>query len=106
MGLWQFERGGGVAGVLSHPKTGRLATAMAEARGVEANASAVHPALSRDDVLACVFARLLLWTDPRAMPSEMDAGWSCYLRNWRPGKPHFHAWGDNWRLAQEAVGGA
>jgi hypothetical protein len=51
-----------------------------------------------------VFARLLLWTDPRAMPREMDEGWACYLRNWRPGKPHFHAWGDNWRLAREAVG--
>lgn len=106
-GLWQFERGGGVAGVLSHSASARLAAALCEWRGVEASTTAVHAALERDDVLAAGFARLLLWTDPKPLPSveDADAGWAYYLRNWRPGKPHPSAWAGHWRLAREVVTG-
>jgi len=45
-------------------------------------------------VLAAGVARLLLWTDPKALPAigDADAGWSLYLRTWRPGKPHPKTW--------------
>jgi hypothetical protein len=106
-GLWQFERGGGVAGVLSHRSSARLAAALCEWRGVEASTTAVHPALERDDVLAAGFARLLLWTDAKPLPSldAEDVAWAYYLRNWRPGKPHPATWPGHWRMAREVVAG-
>lgn len=93
-GLWQFERGGGVRGVLEHPSSKALAAAVCEARGVEPIAGRVYDALEDDDVLAAAFARLLLWTDPKPLPAMGDtqAGWDCYIRTWRPGKPHRRTW--------------
>ena len=43
--------------------------------------------LEHDDVLAAGMARLLLWTDPRALPAlnRPDDAFEYYLRNWRPG---------------------
>lgn len=104
-GLWQFEQGGGVKGVLAHTRTAYIASAFCFERHVVARAADVHDALERDDVLACAFARLLLWTDLKPMPATEDDGWACYMRNWRPGKPHPERWPENWRLAQAAVKG-
>lgn len=86
-GLWQFERGGGVAGVLRHASSRDLAQRIALQRIGNAGADAVWQALEHDDVLAGVFARLLLWTDPAALPAvgREDAAWALYLRCWRPG---------------------
>jgi hypothetical protein len=66
---------------------------------------AVHPALEHNDDLACVFARMLLWTDLKAVPAVGDpnGGWSLYLRCWRPGMPHANTWAGHWRKALEAV---
>lgn len=106
MGLWQFERGGGVAGVLSHRASMLIAGRVCVARDVRAISTDVHLALERDDVLACAFARLLLWTDARPLPGvhAEDEAWAYYLRCWRPGKPHPERWPDNHRLARDAVG--
>jgi hypothetical protein len=107
MGLWQFERGGGVTGVLRHAASRTAALAACEALLVPATPEAVHPALEHNDDLACVFARLLLWTDPRAPPAvdDPDGGWEMYLRCWRPGKPHAGTWAGHWRKALEALAG-
>ncbi len=45
-------------------------------------------------MLACAFARLLLFTDPRPLPAlgNPQAAWDYYVRNWRPGKPHRDTW--------------
>ena len=93
-GLFQFERGGGVCGVLEHPATKALAASVCAARNVEPDAATVWAALETDDVLAAAFARLLLLADPKPLPALGDgaAGWSCYLRNWRPGKPKPDTW--------------
>jgi hypothetical protein len=106
-GLWQFEAGGGVRGVLMHRSSARAASGLCAWRGVAAEVPAVHAALERDDVLAAGFARLLLFTDREALPQlqAADAGWAYYLRTWRPGKPHPERWPENWRLAQQAVEG-
>ncbi len=103
-GLWQFERGGGVRGVLEHPSSKALAAAVCEARGVEPIASRVYDALEDDDVLAAAFARLLLWTDPKPLPAMGDtqAGWDCYIRTWRPGKPHRRTWDALYAQAADA----
>ncbi len=114
-GLWQFERGGGVAGVLGHRASIGLAGALCAWRGVLAGSTEVHAALEHDDVLAAGFARLLLWTDPKPLPADEEGAWALYLRTWRPGaytrgseaeRARLRAkWGEQWRLAREVVQG-
>jgi hypothetical protein len=57
----------------------------------------VYEAIEHQDVLACAFARLLLWTSPRALPTseQPDHGWREYLATWRPGKPRESEWAGN-----------
>lgn len=104
-GFWQFERGGGVKGVLQHPASKAKAAALCKARGVDAEPMAAWAALETDDVLAAGFARLLLLTDPRALPdvSNSVGAWDCYVRNWRPGRPHIETWTKCHQQAREAV---
>lgn len=106
-GLWQFERGGGVRGVLTHPASRDHAYRICGLRGVEPVAAAVHPALEFDDVLAAAFARLLMWTDAWRLPAVGNAqgGWDMYIRTWRPGKPHPQTWGGLYAQAVVEVGG-
>lgn len=86
-GAWQFEKGGGVAGVLKHPSVAVYAAQVCAARGVRPLADDVWSRLETDDALACAFARLLLRTDPFPLPAigDVDAAWKLYLRTWRPG---------------------
>lgn len=94
-GLWQFERGGGVIGVMTHRATKDLAEAVCKARGVPFDSSLIHARLEFDDILAAAFARLLLWADPKPLPdvdADHETAWQCYLRNWRPGKPRRETW--------------
>lgn len=93
-GFWQFERRGGVAGVLGHPRSKPYAIAACAIRGVAATSEAAYGAIVQDDLLACAFARLLLWTDPRSLPplNDVEGAWKAYERNWRPGRPHRTTW--------------
>lgn len=104
-GWWQFELGGGVRGVLTHPASRDHARSLCAARGVSPSASAVFAAIERDDILAAGFARLLLWTDPRPLPAigEVQSAWDYYIRNWRPGKPHPKSWAPLYAQAMEEV---
>lgn len=111
-GLAQFElgsqqRGGGVWGVVLHPASRDLLRGLCATRGVAFDARAIWGRLQRDDVLALGLARLLLWTDPRPLPAVGDqaAAWDCYVRNWRPGKPHPDRWPRNYARALAAVMG-
>mgnify|MGYP003578421460 FL=1 len=47
----------------------------------------MYDVVEHDDVLPAVFARLLLWTLPAALPDPFDVegGWTQYLWGWRPG---------------------
>lgn len=85
-GRWQFERGGGVRGVMTHTASRAVAQAEVAKRGIVWDDHAVWRALEHDDGLACVFARLLLWTDPQPVPDNEAAAWAAYAeRLWRPG---------------------
>ena len=86
-GLWQFERDGGVRGVLTHERTRELAANVCRLRGISATVDAVYNRLHEDDILAAAFARLLLWSSPRALPAvgQEQAAFDFYLREWRPG---------------------
>ena len=93
-GWWQFERGGGVRGVLSHAASRGYARELCLAQGVPAEVGPAFDAIEHDQVLAAGFARLLLWTDPKALPAlgDVDGAWDLYIRTWRPGKPHPETW--------------
>lgn len=104
-GLWQFERAGGVRGVLTHKASAGIAVDICDARRVIPSTRHVWPALQRDDILAAAFARLLLWTDPRPLPhvGDVDGAWDYYVRNWRPGKPHPEFWPERHAAAVAAI---
>jgi hypothetical protein len=108
-GFWQFEKGGGVRGVMGHPASRRVAQALVADAGLPWDADAIwrHFATPAGDELACAFARLLLLTDPAPLPKADDAlapaAWDYYLRNWRPGKPHRKTWDGFWSRAVRTV---
>lgn len=102
-GPWQFERKGGVRGVMTNSRTTELARALADAFGLPFTTTAVFEALEFNDTLSCGFARLLLWSDPYPLPATEHDAWAAYISLWRPGKPHPTVWPINWRLAGEAM---
>lgn len=106
-GLWQFERAGGVKGVMRHVATSSYAAHLCEVRKVNFIPAHVWKALEFDDVLAAGFARLLLWSDPAPLSSIKNPqdGWELYLRTWRPGKPHRATWDDFFNAARKHVYG-
>ncbi|QXF03592.1 MULTISPECIES: hypothetical protein [Xanthomonas] len=106
-GLFQFERGGGVKGVLTHSTSQRRARALCELHGIAPTVSAVYDELEHDDVLAAGFARLLLWTLPARLPAVGDeqGAWEQYIEAWRPGKPHRDRWAQAYPTAVRAVVG-
>lgn len=99
-GFWQFEAGG-VAGVWAHRRTQPLIGPICQTLAYDVTegqrVTVCHVAIEHHDVLAAVFARLLLWTDPRALPASTTAfdaaiGWTIYQAAWRPGRPRPDAW--------------
>lgn len=104
-GFWQFERGGGVAGVIQHPVSREHALKVCGARNVRPIPDQVYQRLETDDVLAAAFARLLLWTDPARLPQvgEFNEAWNLYFRTWRPGKPHRKTWDELYAKAMEEL---
>lgn len=105
-GFWQFERGGGVKGVLGHPSTVALIREVCLDRQVPFDAESVYQAIVQDDILAAAMARLLLFSDPKPLPDvkDRDGAWDCYVRNWRPGKPHRDTWESFHNAARAVVG--
>lgn len=102
-GFWQFERGGGVIGVMSHEATRERAFMLCQACHVHWDSDDIWRALEGHDVLATGFARLLLWTHPYPLPNAQTVAWEQYLNVWRPGKPHPIAWADHWVHAGDAI---
>lgn len=108
-GLWQFERMGGVYGVVTRNASAReIVTPAIRKLLYPHDVDIVYEAITHNDILACVLARALLWTVPHPLPDRMnsDVGWGQYLGAWRPGKPHKATWADNYRRAWEAVDAA
>lgn len=106
-GFWQFEKGGGVKGVMRHEKTTAHAHRACAELNVPWDETAIWLALETNDLLACVFARLLLFSDPRVLPDvdDADGAWELYAqRTWRPGKPHPESWQGFHDQARRALG--
>jgi hypothetical protein len=106
-GFWQFEKHGGVKGVLEHRTTAPIVLPICTQLCYRdlAVITTCYEAIVHNDVLACVFARLLLWTLPDMLPNEDEASeaWSQYLKAWRPGKPHRKTWNDCYATAWRIV---
>lgn len=105
-GFWQFEEGGGVQGVLTHPASRPHLQAALTALHYppDLTSGTLYPLLAHNDVLAALCARLLLWTDPHplpGLPAGPEPAWAAYVRNWRPGAPHRATWNpfhaEGWR---------
>lgn len=104
--FWQFEQGGGVKGVLTHPASKQLAADACAAWGIDPTPKSLWIAMGKPEYqdLAAVMARLLLWTDAHPMPVNAADGWDYYKRNWRPGKPHPDKFPACWASASAALG--
>jgi hypothetical protein len=104
--FWQFEQGGGIHGVLTNSATSLYAKSFCFIRAVAPVESDVYAAFLTDDMLACAFARLLLFSDPAPLPAlgDVETGWNYYQRNWRPGKPRPADWPSNYAAARAAFG--
>ncbi len=102
---WQFEKGGGVAGVLSHPATKGAINTVCTKLDIPCEATTVYEAMAWNDTLAACMARLLLYSDTAALPAlgEQETAWSYYLRNWRPGMPHPQTWPARYTTAMDLV---
>jgi hypothetical protein len=106
-GYWQFERGGGLAGVMSHKASATIMRDALDELGIGTAYEAAWAALPYSELLQVTAARCLLWTDPAPLPEVGDEqeAWHYYLRNWRPGKPHCDVWPTHYRAALQAVRG-
>lgn len=123
-GYWQFEKNGGVAGVLRHSRTAEIARDLCDAYQLASLPTAAWEFFAEEagEELACDFARLLLLTDPAPLPmplaSNCEIAFEMYLRNWRPGAWFNNAEGSakrvelrerfrlNWLRAVAVVGGS
>lgn len=101
--FWQFEKGGGCRGVLTHAGVAPMMRKVCADYNVEPNAPALWEAMRYNDVVAAAAARLLIYTLPSKLPTTQQQGWEQYLAAWRPGKPHLERWAANWALAGRAA---
>ena len=105
-GYGQFEQGGGIRGVLTHPATMPHIRAVLTSLDYDpmSDPADCYIAIEHNDILAAAFCRLNLWWLPGPLPKRGDAqgGWDTYIAAWRPGKPHrdtFNAFYDQaWSL--------
>lgn len=107
-GLWQFEQGtrqsrGGVYGIYLHPQSRPHLESACKLLCIPCDPIAIYQSLEGvDDRIDIVCARLLLWTNPRPLPTKQDEAWQYYLDTWRPGEPHPETWEEAWDVAIRA----
>lgn len=101
LSFWQAESGGGFRGLLSHPATRELAREILRTMAYGEPDETDFAAIEHNDILACIGARLLLWTHPGPLPRNAADGWAYYLATWRPGKPRRATWDAFFATAQE-----
>ena len=98
--FWQFEQGGGVAGVMG--STPALLQKICSYLIIPYDSNTIFQAMAWNDTLAACMARLLLWTDPAPLPAigDVQTAWDYYERNWRPGAPHREIWDARYATAK------
>ena len=112
--IWQGEKGGGMILAVHHAVTAKAARALLEAHDIGEpdlgpwkmpTDTTIYEAMAWHDVVAAGLARLLLYTDPRALPKigQVQYAWDYYDSVWRPGKPHPETWPSCYEKAQQAI---
>lgn len=104
-GYWQFEISG-VKGVLHHPTTQQHIHKVLYAMNYSVtDVGTLMKAIEHNDILAFIFARLLLWTLPQELPGrdDIEGGWAQYIDAWRPGKPKHDSWVSSFAQARRIV---
>lgn len=103
-GFWQFETAG-VRGVLQHGASRPYLLPILAAMHYDQEVTTSYAAVEHNDILACIYARLLLWTHTAPLPAkgEHEAAWQYYLSLWRPGRPHRDTWNPFFDRAWEVV---
>lgn len=103
-GYWQFEPAT-VAGLATGARTAPLLLSVMST--LDLVGASPHAVIQWHDPMACVVARLLIWTDAAALPAVGDANgcWAYYTRLWRPGKPDRMRWLPCYDLARSTVTG-
>lgn len=99
-GFFQFEKTG-IEAILEHPSSEMVANCILN--NLEIYRNDAYEAVAYNDALATVFARLLLYTHPKPLPTDKDIAWKYYLDLWRPGKPKPSTWESNWNAAVRHV---
>ena len=110
-GFWQFEQGteesrGGVYGIYLHEDSHGPLQYLCRRRRVAFDPESIYNTLAHDDILAAGCARLLMYTDPYAVPDldDVEGGWEMYAeRCWRPGKPHPETWQEYFEQALDII---
>jgi hypothetical protein len=102
-GFWQFETGG-VQAVIHSNQT--ILNPILSTLNYPMITPILYEAISHNDILAAIFARLLLWSVPISLPSREESakGWNEYTFAWRPGKPHPETWNPFFAQAWGIVG--
>lgn len=101
--FWQFEKGGGCRGVLTHKAVAAKMKQICADYNVEPTEGGLWEAMRYQDVVAAAAARLLVYTLPSSLPMTAEQGWKQYLSAWRPGKPHPGTWAGHWETADRTV---
>lgn len=106
-GFWQFEKNGALGSLLEDKAIASILTPVLHTLCYPPNLDQIFNAIEHNDILACVFARLLLYKVPASLPVEKESfiGWNQYLGAWHPGKPHHETWDANfaegWRTVTQ-----
>lgn len=101
--FWQFEKGGGCVGVLTHKSVHNVMEKICRDYNVQPIPAMLWEAMRYNDIVAACAARLLVYTLPQNLPQTAEVGWEQYIAAWRPGKPHHEKWSANWHIADDAV---
>jgi len=101
--FWMFEENG-IRAVMTNPSSHDYAMDLCTHFGLAFSVESVYDAMLTNDLLACAFARLLLWDDVHPLPSlgDVNGAWQYYVNNWRPGRPRPLDWPANYQMAWEA----
>lgn len=104
-GWYQFESGGGIAGVLTHPASSANIRIVCDALLIPCTQSTCYEAVAWNGILATSFARLLLYTDPAPLPAvgEIETAYAIYDRCWRPGSKRPQDWPGNYATAAQEL---
>src|SRR5262245_32238949 len=107
-GYSQFEEGGGVHGVLTHPASSGLIRTICDANDIDkVNDDKIYEQKAWSAFLNMSMTRLLLYTGPRPLPAVGDVQGSYFYYDsiWRPGSKRPDDWPGNYDIAMTCLRG-